>query len=106
VCHVWGEAVSEAGEPKRDVRDANVGPESDFLGRLLLRGEQDEGHALGERRERVVEDPRPFAVVLEVLAHEDPGDSAAVLDEVDQLSAARRGGPINAPISVWRDQGA
>src|SRR5262245_34737041 len=106
VCHVWGEAIRDVGKPKRDVRDTDIGPEGDFLGYLLLWGKQDEGHPLGERRERIVEDPSPLVVVLQDVAHEDPGDSATVLDEVDNLGTARRGSPINATVSLWLDQGA
>src|SRR5262245_50894328 len=63
-----GEAVINVGEPERDVGDANVGPEGDFPGRFLLWGEQDEGHPLGERCERVVEKASPFVIMLEDVA--------------------------------------
>jgi len=70
---------------------------------LLLWGEQNEGHPLSERRKRVVEDPRPLAIVLEDVAHEEPRDTATVCGKVNDLGAARRGSSIDAPASLWRD---
>src|SRR5207248_6464647 len=64
------------------------------------------GHALSERRERVVEDAGPLVVVLEDMAHEDPGDRAAVRDEVDHFGATRRGGAVETPVAVRWNQRA
>jgi hypothetical protein len=46
--------ISDVGEPEGDVRDTDVGLEGDFLGRILLWGEQDQGHPLSERHKPVV----------------------------------------------------
>ena len=106
VRHVGGKAVGEVREPEGDVGDADLGVAGDDLGHRPLWGEQDEDHPVGERGDRVVEDPGPRLVVLEDVAQEDPGDAAAVRDEVDHRVAERRGGAVEAPVALRRQHRA
>jgi hypothetical protein len=68
VCHVRGETRGEIREPERDVRDPKGRVVGDDRGHRPLWGEQDDNHALGERRECVVEDLGPGVVMLENVA--------------------------------------